>query len=168
MNEKILLMVLPAAAVLVILLLKDRICDAFSRRRNATELIDAQFRASLLSPDWAFYERHLQRPAPAALREIYSEIALMTACASYRGKRAGIGSFWPLNEEHLIDTRDAIGYDIVAFATSGCGDSIYLRPGANEPDTVYIAYHDDPGCIEVFADSVAAMVEKAREVNRCA
>jgi hypothetical protein len=50
----------------------------------------------------------------------------------------------------------------------GVADPIYLRPGANEPDTVYISYHDDPGNIEVFADSVAVMLEKAREVNRAA
>jgi len=168
MKENIILMVLPAAAVLIILLLKDRISSVLQRGQNPPEEIDAQFRASLLSPDWAFYERHLQRPAPAALRELYSDMALITACASYRGKREGIGSFWPLNEGHLLDTRNEIGYDIVAFATSGCGDSIYLKPGSKEPDIVYIAYHDDPGNVEVFADSVAAMLEKAREVNRAA
>ena len=81
-------------------------------------------------------------------------------------KQEGISSFEPLNEGSLLDTHDQIGYDIVPFATSGCGDPIYLRPGANESDTVYIAYHDDPGNVEVFAESVALMLEKARGVNR--
>jgi len=166
MKENIVLMLLPAAAVIIILLLKDRISDVFRRRReNTPEKLAAELRA-LLHPDWTFYERHLQPPAPAALRELYSDMALITACASFRGKREGISAFWPLNEDYLLDTRNEIGYDIVAFATSGCGDSIYLRPGANEPDTVYIAYHDDPGFVEVFADSVAMMLKKAREVNR--
>jgi hypothetical protein len=166
MSEKILFMVLPAVAVLVILLLKDRISGAL-RRRESKE-IDPQFRANLLSPDWGFYERHLQRPAPAALRELYSNMALITAGASYQGKREGINMLWPLNADHLLDTHAEIGYDIVPFATSGCGDAIYLRPGPNEPDTVYIAYHDDPGYVEVFADSIGVILEKAREVKRAA
>jgi hypothetical protein len=168
MKENIILMVVPAAAVLVILLLKDRISDALRRRRNPPEKIAAELRARLLHPDWTFYERHLQRPAPAALRELYSDMALITACSSYRGKREGISSFEPLNEDCLLDTREDIGYDIVPFATSGCGDPIYLKPGAKEADTVYIAYHDDPGNVEAFADSVALMLEKAREVSRAA
>ena len=163
MTENILLMVVPAAAVLLILLLKDRISAVWRRPQNPPEVIDPQLRASLLSPDWAFYERHLQRPAPAALRALYSDMALITAAESYRGQREGISSFSPLNEDHLLDTSDEIGCDIVPLATSGCGDPIYLRPGPNEPDTVYIAYHDDPGQIVVFADSVAVILEKARE-----
>jgi len=165
MKENIILVVLPAAAVVIILLLKDRI-SALLRRQNPPEEIDATYRASLLTPDWAFYERHLQRPAPAALRELYSDMALISACASYRGKREGISCFAPLKEDGLLDTHAEIGHDIVPIATSGCGDPIYLKPGAKESDAVYIAYHDDPGNVEVFADSVAVMVEKAREVNR--
>lgn len=44
---------------------------------------------------------------------------------------------------------------------------IYLRPGSGEADTVYITYHDG-GDTEVFAESVAAMVEKLRNANRTA
>ena len=161
MKDNILLMVLPAAAVFIILLLKDRISDVLRRRQDTPEKLTAELR-TLMHPDWSFYEGHLQRPVPAALRELYSNMALITACASFRGKREGISAFWPLNEDYLLDTRNEIGYDIVPFATSGCGDSIYLKPGANEPDTVYIAYHDDPGNVEVLAESVAAMLEKAR------
>ena len=166
MKENIILMVVPAAAVVIILLLKDRISDALRRRRNPPEKLAAEIRTRLLQTDWTFYERHLQRPAPAALRELYSDMALIDACTYYRGKKEEINSFEPLNESNLLDTQDQIGYDIVPFATSGCGDPIYLRPGANESDTVYIAYHDDPGNVEVFAESVAAMLENPREVNR--
>ena len=75
---------------------------------------------------------------------------------------------WPLNADYLFDNHAEIGHDIVPFATSGCGDSIFLRPGPNEPDTVYIAYHDDPGYVEVFADSVTEILEKARGLKRAA
>jgi hypothetical protein len=168
MKENVILMVVPAAAVLVILLLKDRISDALQRRRNPPEQIAAEFHARLLDPDWTLYEHHLQRPAPAALRELYSDLALLTACASYRGKREGISSFEPLKENYLLDTHDEIGYDIVPFATSDCGGPIFLKPGAKEADTVFIAYHDAPGYVEVFANSVALMLAEAREVNHAA
>jgi hypothetical protein len=166
MNENIILMVVPAAAVLLILLLKDRIAGALRRRRNPPEQVEAEICAHLLQPDWAFYERHLQRPVPAALRELYSDMALLRACESYRGKNEGISSFGPLREDQVLDTREEIGYDIVPLATSGCGDPIFLKPGASEADTVYIAYHDDPGNVEVFAESVALMLEKAQEAPR--
>jgi len=168
MKENIILVVVPGAAVVLVLLLKDRISGVLRRRRNPPKKVGAEIYAHLLQTDWAFYERHLQRPAPAALRELYSDMSLLTACASYRGEREGISSFVPLSENNLLDTHDEIGYDIVPFATSGCGDPIYLKPGAKETDIVYVAYHDDPGNVETFADSVALMVAKAREVNRAA
>lgn len=89
-------------------------------------------------------------------------MALITAAVSYRGKKEDINAFEPLDADHLLDTSNEIGYDILPLATSGCGDSTYLRPGPNEPDTVYIAYQ----CVEVFADSVTMLLEKAREMKR--
>ena len=74
-------------------------------------------------------------------------------------------AFNPLDEDSLIDTADLLGFDIVPFATSDCGDAIFLRPGKDELDTVYIAYHDDPGKgLVVLADSVAVMLERLRKV----
>lgn len=29
--------------------------------------------ARIATPDWEFYERHLQRPVPAALRQLYTD-----------------------------------------------------------------------------------------------
>lgn len=168
MKDNIVLMAAPAAAVILILVLKDRIAKALWRRRNPPEKLAAELDNRLLHPDWPFYERHLQRPAPAALRELYSSMTLLAACAAYRGKREGISSFDPLNESGLLETQSEIGCDIVPFATSVCGDAIFLRPGANERDVVYIAYHDDPGKVEVFAESVAVMLEKTRGMNRAA
>src|SRR5215469_9990578 len=102
MKENIILMWVPAAAVVIILLVKDRISGALRRRPNAPEEVEAEIRARLLQTDWAFYERHLQRPMPAALRQLYSDMALLTACASYRDKGEGISSFEPLNESSLL------------------------------------------------------------------
>jgi hypothetical protein len=123
----------------------------------------------ILQPDWVFYERHLQRPAPAALRELFADHDLITTCGLNYSKDWGISSFNPLDEDSLQDTATTrIGHDMVPFAVSGCGDPIYLRPGATEPDTVYMAYHDDPGDVEIFAESVAVMLERLRHENQAA
>jgi hypothetical protein len=120
----------------------------------------------LLSPDWAFYEQHLQRPAPTALRELFADRALVTSCGLEFSKTGGISTFNPLDKDSLVDTTNPLAFDVVPFATSDCGDAIFLRPGKNETDTVFIAYHDAPkkGLV-MFADSVAVMIERLRKVN---
>jgi hypothetical protein len=118
----------------------------------------------MLRPDWAFYEQHLQRPAPPALRELFADRAMVTSCCFELPKSSGIIAFNPLDKDSLLDTADLFGFDVVPFATGGCGDPIFLRPGKSEPDTVFIVYHDDRAKgLVVLADSVAAMVEKLRK-----
>jgi hypothetical protein len=140
-----------------------------SRRRHPPEMQAAERQAleeRILSPDWAFYERHLQRPAPTALRQLFADKALVTSCGLAFSKSNGISTFNPLDQDSLVDTADLLGFDVVPFATSDCGDAIFLRPGKDAPDTVYIAYHDDPGKgLVVLADSAAAMLEKLRNLN---
>jgi hypothetical protein len=143
--------------------------DYLWRRRHPPEEEAAERKAleeRILSPDWTFYERYLQRPAPAALRELFADRKLATSCGLEFSKSDGISTFNPLDEGSLVDTADQLGFDVVPFATSDCGDAIFLRPGKDESDTVHIAYHDDPGKgLLVFADSVAAMLEQLRKVN---
>ena len=118
----------------------------------------------MLQPDWAFYEQHLQRPAPTALRELFADHALVTSCCLELPKSCGIISFNPLDKDSLLDTADDFGFDVVPFGRGGCGDPIFLRPGKSEPDTVFIVYHDDRAQgLVVLADSVAAMVESLRK-----
>ena len=143
--------------------------DYLWRRRHPPEEEAAERKAleeRILSPDWTFYERHLQRPAPAALRDLFADRRLVTSCGLKFTKSDGISSFNPLDEDSLLDTADQLGYDVVPFATSDCGDAIFLRPGTDQSNTVYIAYHDDPGKgIVVLADSAAAMLEQLRKLN---
>jgi len=120
----------------------------------------------LLHPDWEFYERHLQRPAPAALRELFADRHLITSGGLNYEKGETLSSFNPVVEGSLVDADTSrVGHSMVPFVWSGCGDPIYLRPGATEADTVYIAYHDDPGNVQIFAKSVAVMVEKLKDLN---
>ena len=153
---------------LAILFLRDRVSRALWRRRNPPEKLAADRRAyeeRLLRPDWAFYERHLGRPAPPALRELYADRALVMAQDMDYTEGDRISTFEPLDADGLLETRPWLGFDAVAIATTDFGDPIYLRPGSSEADTVYITHHDG-GDTEVLAESVAAMVEKLRHANR--
>ena len=140
-----------------------------ARRQANNDAIERQAIVErLLRPNWEFYERHLQRPAPPALRDLYGDRRLVTMVGLKYGKKYDISTFNPIDQDWLLDTRDTIGFDIVAFANSDCGDPIYLRPGSSESDAVYISHHDKRSHIAIFADSVGAMVEKLRDANRAA
>jgi hypothetical protein len=150
-----------------VLWLRDRVNRIRYRRRNTPERVAAGRRAfeeRLFHPDWEFYERHLQRPAPAALRELYADRALLTAPALDYDDGEVINTFGALDERGLLDTREWLGFDAVAIATSDFGDPIYLRPGRSEPDTVYITHHDG-GDTQILAESVASMLERLRRAN---
>jgi hypothetical protein len=145
--------------------LNDRFVNVLSRWRNPPEKLAAERRAfarRLLSPDWEFYERHLQRPAPPALRELYSDAALLLAQdCEYAGTHS-ISTFEPLDEEALVDSGEWLGFDAVPFANSD-GDMIYLRPGATSSNAVFITYHDG-GETEELAPDVSSFVERLRRV----
>ena len=141
---------------LAILWTRDRVSRALWRRRNPPEKLEAERRAyeqRVLHPDWGFYERHLQRPVPAALREIFADPRVVTSTDVACGD-VTITSFSPIDEAGLTETREWIGEDVVAFASTIFGDPIYLRPGPSEPDTVHVTYHDG-GDTEMLAASVA-------------
>lgn len=164
-------MALGYLAVLVVLAiafcwLKDRFTSALWRWRNPPEELAAKrhaFEQRLLHPDWEFYERHLQRPAPSALRELFANHRLLLAndCGYYEDYY--ISTFEPLDETALVDARQWVGYDIVPFANSE-GDSIYLRPGSSESDAVFITYHDG-GDTEKIAPDVSTFLQRLHRAN---
>lgn len=164
----IFLVVLFIGLPLLLLRLRDRANRALAQRRNPPEKLAADRRAyesRILRPDWGYYERHLHRPAPPALRELYADRAFVTAQDLDYADGARIGTFHPLDEQGLLETRRWIGFDAIAIATTDFGDPIYLRPGSSEADTVYITHHDG-GDSEVFAESVAALVERLKRESR--
>lgn len=156
------IVVLIGLALLIGLFIFDFIWNRRHRAKDEAERIALEKR--IQHPDWEFYERHLQRPAPVALRELFADPTLVTSCCLELPKSSGIISFNPLDEDSLQDTADLFGFDVVPFARGGCGDPIFLRPGKSEPDTVFIVYHDDHAQgLVVLADSVTAMVESLRK-----
>jgi hypothetical protein len=148
----------------LILRLRDRIVDARYARRNPPEKIAAErsaYEQRILHPDWEFYERHLGRPAPPPLRELYRDSQIVTAQNIAYGNDECIATFAPLDKEGALDPRVESVRDVVPIAYNQFGDPIYLRPGASEPDSVCLTFLDG-GDTKIFAESIAAMVARLR------
>src|SRR5262245_11645477 len=158
----ILYCILIVALATGLLLLIDRIRKAMARRRRPPEMLAAErreFEERLLQPDWSFYQHHLQRPVPAALRELYADRTLVLSSFQYDDKHY-LSTFEPLSEEGLVEAQEWLNCDVVPFANCD-GDLIYLRPGKSEPDAVFITYHDG-GETEKLAPDPATFLQRAR------
>lgn len=157
--------VLVGLAVLI-LWTRDRISAALWARKNPPEKLAADRRAyeeRILRPDWDFYERYLQRPVPAALRELFADHKLISA-QNLRYEDGFIDTFVPLDANALTDPGPFQGLGVFPLAYDGSGDAVHLRPGPAEIDAVYITHHDGDDT-EVFAESVAQMIAILRAGN---
>lgn len=156
-----LFLVLPTS----LLVLRDRIESAIWRHRNPPEAFAAERRAfeeRLLSPDWDYYERHLQRPAPQALRGLFADHELIaTQGVEWGDEEEIISSFNPVDSRGHAESREWLGFDAIAIASNDFGDTIYLHPGPTESDAVYITRHDG-GDTEQIAPDVAMFVQRLR------
>jgi hypothetical protein len=83
----------------------------------------------ILQPDWTCVERHLQRPVPQGLRDLYADRALVTAQDLQYAMDHSISTFEALDEQGFADARSWLGCAAIVFATTDAGDAIYLRPG---------------------------------------
>ena len=72
--------------------------------------------------------------------------------------------FEPLDEVAIADATAWLGFEAVTFATTDAGDSIYLRPGSSEANSVYLTHHDG-GDTEVLAATVDEMLQALREAK---
>lgn len=115
----------------------------------------------ILDPDWACIERYLRRPVPQALRVLYAERELISRRDLSYDDDHVIGTFEPLDEQAILNTTRWLGFEAVAIATTDFGDVIYLRPGADEGDTLFLTHHDG-GDTEVFAESVSELLAALR------
>jgi hypothetical protein len=145
---------------LLILALRDR--RAAARRAAAPSSADERQREQrLLAPDWPLVQQHLRRPVPSSLRELYADHALVLHRDLNWDDEKRIHAFEPLDGEAFAAAAGWCGFDVVAIATTDVGDTIYLKPGADERDVLYLMHHDGSD-IEVFAVSVAAMLTRLR------
>lgn len=156
-----------AMVVFCLLWFIDPILRTWWRWRNPPGKIAADQKGleeRLLHPDWTFYERHLQRPVPPALRELFADRELILARDLDCGESEIVAAFSPLDERALIGPRPVPGLEIIAIATNVFGDPIYLRPGPAEADAIYVTYHDG-GETEQLAPDVTAFVQRLRHAG---
>ena len=143
----------------------DRIRARGAQHRDQSASLAAEREAHerrILAPDWPCVERHLRRPPPHALRDLYADRRLVTQRDLEYDNDRLVSTFEPLDEEAMVDTSRSLGFDAVVIATTDFGDAVYLRSGATEPDTVHVAYHDG-GDTEVFAESNGQMLVILRQ-----
>ena len=129
------------------------------RKRNPPEKIAferARHLARVASPDWSFYEEHLQRPVPSALRDAYLSKDLLTKPVYFSDYYVALE---PIDREVCADDNWVLP-GIIPFADSE-GDPIFLRAGPLESNAVHIAYHDGGGC-DVLSQSIEEFVSGLR------
>jgi hypothetical protein len=157
------LMVAVAALAVGILKVIDRAHDAYfayydtPERRSAERIAEE---ARLLRPDWWYYEQHLQRPIPPAVRALYADHPLLFSIGLQYDDIHNITEFCPLDSGALVEVREFMGFDVLPLATSE-GDIVYLRPGTTESDVVYVTYHDGGDTGELAPDP-ATFLERLR------
>jgi hypothetical protein len=162
------------ALILLFIALPVLILRIVDRRRHrqrvrehppASDIAERQaYEQRILNPDWACVERHLMRAAPQALRALYADPELISRRDLRYADDRVISTFEPLDEQAVLATRRWLGFEALAIATTEFDDVIYLRPGENNIDTVYLTHHDG-GDTEVFAESVTEMFAALRRRN---
>src|SRR5262245_2223287 len=87
---------------------KDRVTRARreSPRARAARAAERQaYEERILQPDWALVEVHLQRPIPAALRELYADRTLVTSRDLDYSIHHSIGTFEALDERAFAEAK---------------------------------------------------------------
>lgn len=151
------------AAVVISLRMSESMGDLVWMVGHSPSKGDARRRAFLArvrKPDWAFYERHLGRPVPSALRDLYAHVDDLSREGRIVGDRP-ISELEPIDEAAVVDARALVGFEIVPFAKTIAGDPVYLRPGPAEADLVFVTRHDGGGTT-VLSPSVDALLVEVR------
>ena len=143
---------------MLLLVVRDYISGAMWRLRNPPEKLaadEAAYLSRIASPDWLFYEQHLQRPVPNALREAFASSVLLEHPHYFLDTYVTLS---PIDKE--AERENWVLPGIVPFAHSEA-DPVFVKPGAFASDAVFIAYHDG-GEIEKLAPSVDEFISALR------
>lgn len=142
-----------------IAILSDKLAVLLWRFKKPATKVAAErkiFEQRVCSPDWLFYEQHLEREVRDSFRQLFlAKVAT--------GKTFNFGdlyiAFNPI-DSFAIDEQWVLP-GILSFADSD-GDAIFLQPGALVSDGVFIAYHDG-GDIEELTPDVETFFAGLRE-----
>jgi hypothetical protein len=158
------------------------------RARQDAPRLAAERRRRLASPDWGFYERHLGRPIPAALKDLYSDVEALnfrgsieysdelslaefarinhiavTQPVNAEQQSLYLSEFSPIDEKALEETREWLGLDVVAIAWCD-GGAIHLRPGSSESD--FVCFANDEICdSEAILPSVDELLLRVKDAQ---
>lgn len=119
------------------------IYSAFFRRGPTRKEIEERQRwweERLQNPDWDFYESCLERPVPAILKERYGEpeeflLPILDG--------EDLAAHWsPIHASEVITATGAEA-DLLPFARGTEGGFLFLRPGAEAPDRIYLTDSDE-------------------------
>jgi hypothetical protein len=150
---------LPASLLRII----DRKRAGRARHPSGSHLAEREaHERRILAPDWPCVERHLRRPPPQALRDLYADRSLVNRRDLQYDDDRLVSTFEPLDEEAMTETTRSLGFDAVVIPMTDFGDALYLRPGATEADRVHVTYHDG-GDTEVFTESIEQMLVVLRQ-----
>ena len=156
-----------------ILLVRDRVFGPRDRSPAALEEAQIAWEARLLAPDWPAVERQLGRPAPAVLRELYADHALLRGTPFIvSGSETDGEAAWHIHSFQPADGRGdhfEIPPGAFCFAMTEFGDPYYVELAAGSDDgPVSLGYHDG-GDVERVADSLTEFLgwpRRAHEVAR--
>lgn len=131
-----------------------RLSGKAERENRASEALHLRYR----TPDWNFFKQHLCRDVPPSIVGLYSDFDVgMWPMMKVKGREVGLG---PIDKESLsLGATELLGHEVVPLAFDDCGQAIYLRPGINTTDIVYIY---DAGAEEIFFQSIDEYVEALR------
>ena len=134
-----------------------RVSGADVRDQMAREAERRRYR----NPDWQFFREHLKRPVPHALVELYSTDDLSTwGMIRLRDREAHLSA---IDSRSISSgTAELLGHEVVPLGFDDCGQVIYLKPGTDAPDVVYV-YDAEEEC--VLFESIEAYVETV-QANR--
>jgi hypothetical protein len=148
----------------VVLYFRDRIEGALWKRKNPPEKLAAEwkeYQGQVQTPDWEFYADHLQRDVPDAIRDLFSNTEIIISGSAESCGEQTISRFGTIDEDNLLESKEWTGADIVAIAYNVFGDPIYLRPGRDETNAVFVTYHDGGDTEQIAADA-SEFVESIR------
>jgi hypothetical protein len=151
-----------AVAVLIVKLPEIR-----WRLANPPAKIEAERKAReerIRCPDWDFYELHLKRPVPDALKELFNDqsaIKQPDCLFEVDGEEIYVTGFNPIDETGFDEAKNFLGLEIVPFAESE-SDGFFLKPGPEESNAVYQADFHQTGYVVKVADDVEQFVKGLR------
>lgn len=135
---------------------------AFRREGATREEIESSIREweeHITNPDWTFYREHLGREIPPALLPVYG--TRKEFIIPLPGDEFLEANWSPVHPSQLLSREETrLPYDIVPLAWSDETDPIFLMPGADEKDAVYLGEHGNLERIVPLCDDVERWIEQ--------